>query len=79
VLFADSAIKAATNQKQWYVTISRGRKAVEIFTTDKRELRENVIHSGDRELALELTDKASVKQLTGIQARKRIRVRGMRP
>jgi conjugative relaxase-like TrwC/TraI family protein len=55
VIFSDSAIKAATNQKQWYVTISRGRKQVEIFTTDKHELRENVIRSGNRELALELS------------------------
>jgi conjugative relaxase-like TrwC/TraI family protein len=54
VLFSDSAIRAATNQKQWYVTISRGRKGIEIFTTDKRELRENVIRSGNRELAMEI-------------------------
>lgn len=54
VIFSDSAIKAATNQKQWYVTISRGRKGVEIFTRDKRELRENVIRSGNRGLALEI-------------------------
>lgn len=54
VMFSDSAIKAATNQKQWYVTISRGRRGIEIFTTDKQELRENVVRSGNRELALEL-------------------------
>ena len=56
VIFSDSAIRAATNQKQWYVTISRGRRGIEIFTTDKQELRENVIRSGSRELAIELTD-----------------------
>jgi hypothetical protein len=38
VLFSDSAIKAATNQQQWYVTISRGRKGVTIFTSDKVQL-----------------------------------------
>lgn len=54
VMFSDSAIKAATNQKQWYVSISRGRKGIEVFTTDKNALRENVIRSGDRKLALEL-------------------------
>ncbi|MGA3008582.1 MAG: AAA family ATPase [Opitutaceae bacterium] len=58
VIFSDSAIRAATNQKQWYVTISRGRRGIEIFTTDKRELRENVIRSGNRELAIELTQSA---------------------
>lgn len=55
VIFSDSAIRAATNQKQWYVTISRGRRGIEIFTTDKQELRENVARSGNRELAIELT------------------------
>lgn len=58
VIFSDSAIKAATNQQQWYVTISRGRRGIEIFTTDKYELRENVIRSGNRELALELANRA---------------------
>jgi len=42
VLFADSAVRAATNAQQWYVTISRGRKGVEIFTTNKNQLRENI-------------------------------------
>ncbi|HVX91039.1 MAG TPA: MobF family relaxase [Candidatus Paceibacterota bacterium] len=59
VIFSDSAIRAATNQKQWYVTISRGRRGIEIFTTDKQELRENVIRSGNRELAIELTENAT--------------------
>lgn len=58
VIFSDSAIRAATNQKQWYVTTSRGRRGIEIFTTDKQELRENVIRSGNRELAIELTQSA---------------------
>jgi hypothetical protein len=31
VIFSDSAIRAATDQKQWYVTISRGRKGIKIF------------------------------------------------
>jgi conjugative relaxase-like TrwC/TraI family protein len=48
VLFSDSAAKAATNQQQWYVTISRGKKGIHIFTTDKEQLRENITRSGDR-------------------------------
>ena len=48
VLFSDSAVKAATNQQQWYVTISRGRKGITIFTSDKAQLRENILRSGDR-------------------------------
>src|SRR5213079_2243328 len=54
VLFSDSTIKAATNAQQWYVTISRGRRGIRIFTTDKEQLRENVARSGHRPLAMEL-------------------------
>lgn len=54
VLFADSAVRAATNAQQWYVSISRGRKSVRIFTSDKAQLRANVARSGDRPLALDL-------------------------
>ncbi|MEP6671349.1 MAG: MobF family relaxase [Chthoniobacter sp.] len=54
VLFSDSAVRAATNRQQWYVTISRGRKGIRIFTSDAEQLRENVARSGDRELALDL-------------------------
>jgi conjugative relaxase-like TrwC/TraI family protein len=53
VLFSDSTIKAATNAQQWYVTISRGRRGVRIFTPDKQQLRENVARTGHRPLAME--------------------------
>jgi ATP-dependent exoDNAse (exonuclease V) alpha subunit len=56
VLFSDSTIKAATSAQQWYVTISRGRRGVRIFTPDKEQLRENVARSGHRPLALEFAD-----------------------
>ncbi|MGH7952161.1 MAG: MobF family relaxase [Limisphaerales bacterium] len=54
VLFSDSAAKAATNNQQWYVTISRGKKGIQIFTCDKEELRENITRSGDRQLAIDI-------------------------
>jgi conjugative relaxase-like TrwC/TraI family protein len=54
VLFSDSTIKAATNAQQWYVTISRGRRGIRIFTPDKIQLRENLVRSGHRPLAMEL-------------------------
>ncbi len=54
VLFSDSTVKAATNAQQWYVTISRGRRGIRIFTPDKQQLRENVARSGHRPLAMEL-------------------------
>ena len=67
VLFSDSAVKAATNEQQWYVTISRGRKGVKIFTADKTQLRQNIAHSGHRTLALDMT--SSVQELAKIWGR----------
>ena len=54
VLFSDSMAKAATSQQQWYVTISRGKKGIHIFTSDKEQLRENITRSGDRLSVLDL-------------------------
>ncbi|MGH8399087.1 MAG: hypothetical protein ACRETA_12720 [Gammaproteobacteria bacterium] len=51
VLFSDSAVKAATHNQQCYVTISRGKKRIHIFTGDKAELRENITRSRNRPLA----------------------------
>jgi ATP-dependent exoDNAse (exonuclease V) alpha subunit len=55
VLFSDSADKAATNDQQWYVTASRGRKGIRIFTSNRSALRENIVRLGHRPLALEMT------------------------
>jgi len=63
VLFSDSAVQAATNDQQWYVTISRGRKGVQIFTADKIQLRQNVVRSGGRELALDIAKESVVRAL----------------
>jgi len=54
VLFSDSGVKAATNQEQWYVTISRGRKSVRVFTADKEALRQAIERSGHQELAVDI-------------------------
>ncbi len=54
VLFGDSAVRAASSAQQWYVTISRGRKSIQIFTPDKEQLRRAIARSGDRELAIDL-------------------------
>jgi hypothetical protein len=61
VLFSDSSVKAATNNQQWLVTISRGTRAVKIFTQDKVQLRENVGRLGDRELAIEFAKQDSAQ------------------
>jgi conjugative relaxase-like TrwC/TraI family protein len=54
VIFADAGVRAASNSQQWYVTISRGRKGIQIFTADKELLRRSIVRSGDRDLALDL-------------------------
>ncbi|MDB6175521.1 MAG: conjugal transfer protein [Chthoniobacteraceae bacterium] len=54
VLLADAGSRAATNAQQWYVSVSRGRKSVRIFTPDKAQLRESIVRSGDRPLAIEM-------------------------
>jgi hypothetical protein len=53
VLFSDATIKAATSAEQWYVSISRGRRGILIFTPDKEQLRENISRTGHRPLAME--------------------------
>jgi conjugative relaxase-like TrwC/TraI family protein len=64
VLFSDSTVKPATNAQQWYVSISRGRRGIRIFTPDKQQLRENVTRSGHRPLAMEFA--------TGFAPRRRL-------
>ncbi len=55
VLFSDSQSKAATNRNQWYVSISRARKRIKIYTSDKDALRENLLRSGERQLAMDIS------------------------
>ncbi len=63
VLLSDSAVRAATNAQLWYVTISRGRKSVQIFTSDKKQLQRAITRSGERELALKLVTSERVSRL----------------
>jgi hypothetical protein len=69
VLFSDSSVKAATNAQQWYVTISRGRRGVRIFTSDKEQLRENLTRSGHRPLALDFAGGLPVYRLNPLWGR----------
>jgi hypothetical protein len=66
VLFSDSAVKAATNKQQWYVTISRGKKGIHIFTCDKEELRENITRAGERPLAMD-AEPADASQMIAVR------------
>ena len=53
VLAFDAGSRLATNRKQFYVTISRGRRRALIFTPDKAALRRAVEAEGHRTLAIE--------------------------
>jgi conjugative relaxase-like TrwC/TraI family protein len=54
VIFSDSSVQAATSREQWYVTISRGRKGIHIFTRDKDQLRESIARNSNRPLAMQM-------------------------
>ncbi|OOQ57401.1 conjugal transfer protein [Mucilaginibacter pedocola] len=45
---------SATNAKQFYVSVSRGKENVTIYTDDKDKLLENAAQLGDRKSAMEL-------------------------
>lgn len=45
----------ASDAKQFYVSVSRGRKGVKIYTDDIEVLRENVAHVRERPMAMEIT------------------------
>jgi ATP-dependent exoDNAse (exonuclease V) alpha subunit len=79
VLFSDSAVKAATNNQQWYVTISRGKKGIHIFTCDKEALRDNITRSGDRPLALDaVADRKDSRTVAVRQIQEMLRERAKR-
>jgi hypothetical protein len=65
VLLADAGTSAATDANQWYVSISRGRKRVVVFTSDKLALREAVQALGERDLALDIRPEVVTPVLAG--------------
>ena len=54
VLVADAGGQSVADSRHWYVAISRARKKVKIYTTDKEALRMKVEANGGRALALDL-------------------------
>lgn len=57
-----ASVFPATDAKQFYVSVSRGRDSCTIYTDDKEELLEYAERSGDRQSALELVAKARARQ-----------------
>ena len=54
VLVAHDGEQTPINRQQWYVGISRARRKIVVFTSDKEALRLNVERESDRELALSI-------------------------
>jgi hypothetical protein len=56
VLVAQSGLLSsnASDANQFYVSVSRGRKGVKIYTDDIEALRENVAHTRERPMAMEI-------------------------
>ncbi len=65
IISQPSATFLASNQKQFYVSVSRGRDEPAIYTDDKTELLTHISKSGDRQGATELvkTQFLQVKEL----------------
>lgn len=53
----------ATDAKQFYVSVSRGRHSVSVYTDDKTSLLAHASEMGDRKSATELVDKAKIHDL----------------
>ncbi|MDD7887870.1 MobF family relaxase [Flavivirga sp. 57AJ16] len=65
VIIAQPAVTfPASNQKQFYVSVSRGRESVTIYTDDREDLLSHIEKSGDRQGATELLTEKDFKTKT---------------
>lgn len=55
VVLADTGSELATDQKQWYVSISRARKRALIVTHDREDLQKRIGVDNTRKLAMDLS------------------------
>lgn len=61
-LAQSSESNAAASREQFYVSISRGRRSVMIYTDDKAELKRSVYRSGERLTAIEMEQKQKTRE-----------------
>lgn len=69
----DSASGMAANRKQFYVSASRGREEIRIYTDDRAHLRDAIQKPGDRLLASELM-KPSQENVQRLRSRVKVRL-----
>lgn len=76
VLISQSAMSfAASSREQFYVSASRGREQLKVFTDDSEGLKDMIQSSGERKSASEMVGEAE-QQLAEKQARKRREEKG---
>lgn len=61
IISQSSATFRASSMEQFYVSVSRGRQAVSIYTDDKEHLLDAVSHSSERTSASELMEKRNAQ------------------
>jgi hypothetical protein len=67
VLLADAGVAAASHQKEWYVSISRARRRIAVYTPDVAGLAARIAATGERLLGIELVPE--VRHLVGVGLR----------
>ncbi len=70
VLLADAGVAAASHRKEWYVSISRARRRIAVYTDSVEGLASRIGASGERLLGIELVPE--VRQLVGLGLRAQI-------
>jgi conjugative relaxase-like TrwC/TraI family protein len=73
VLIAQGAMSfGATSREQFYVSVSRGKTGISIYTDNKQELKEAVQRSGERKTAAEVVSLAEKQAATKVVARSKV-------
>ncbi|OAM91908.1 hypothetical protein AW736_26370 [Termitidicoccus mucosus] len=57
VVLSDAGSELATHKKGWYVSISRGRRKIKIFTPSAKDLLKRIHNPGEDKLAVEMLPK----------------------
>lgn len=52
----------ATNQQQWYVSVSRGKEACKVYVDSKEDVRQAIARSGERLAAVELIKDGAIRK-----------------
>ena len=62
ILSQSGHIRGASSLEQFYVSVSRGRFEVSVYTDNREELLESVRHGGQRQLGVELAGESNLKE-----------------